>query len=47
MPEWTSSLDSYFNDFFIDYEVDDLIEFNEYVKNNGEKNLLSLNIKKF
>lgn len=47
MNEWKSIIDSYFNDFFLDYEVEDLIEFNQYIKNNGEKNLLSLNIKNF
>jgi len=47
MEDWNSTLDTYFNEFFLDFEFDDLIEFNEYVKNNGKKNLLSLNIKKF
>jgi len=47
MEDWNSTLDTYFNEFFLDFEFDDLIEFNEYVKNNGKKNLLSLNIKNF
>ena len=47
MTEWVSVIEGYFNEFFLDYEADDLINFYEYVKNNGEKNLLSLNIKKF
>lgn len=47
MTEWVSVIDDYFNEFFLDYEADDLINFYEYVKNNGEKILLSISIKKF
>lgn len=47
MPNWKKEIDSYFDIFFIDHDWNDLIDFHEYIKNNGEKNLLALKIGKF